>query len=704
LSQFQYLSKDERAINEVYFGNAVMAKKTSVGSNSKAMHEEEVSDDDVYPEEAAEAGESTPLISSTRSPSLMAGHMSSSGLSTNTCSSAITPRQSNVTAVDDSRSMPPRVPSMSSTTSSSQYKTKNGGGSKNLRLPSRRQSSDISSRNVSFNGDDQQSSSNSSSRHNNGNQQQQQQQLVHSPLRRSRITTSTTLVILVLGLSLAICTLFQYFMIGPTSFSLPPDLDVKNNNDGDGNIIGNDDNDAGRQQGGKEAGGHHAHQVNDNDVLFDEFGRIIIEDYDALPPFSEILPGVAGIYGKPLWVFYVNRGQAISSFGVKSKDYPIMEFYSANNAYQNTAVLGFRTFYKGRRNDGNVLLGKKNHEFFVEAFDTSRTRFDSLKKKKNSDEKEESMLPVRRMFIGANDVSIQEVDRVNKIETNVTYFSLPEEDFGAFVKRTTITNLASSDNDELHLSVLDGLSRIQPVGGKLELMLKMIGRTLQGFMQVHHAEGSRSLPFFRMSEAANDNAAVVLEEGGHFVISYIENEEKDLLPIVYDTNKVFGDDTSLLHPLGLYEKSIKDILREKQYGLARTSSAFAAVEDVTIFPGQSITITTFYGRADSIDDLPIIARKVAHGGWAQYKLSRARALIQQITSGAETVTANHLFDKHVEQMALDNALMGGVPILLGEVDDDAHSQNADDDERIKVFHLFSRRGDLERDYNEVSYY
>ena len=94
--------------------------------------------------------------------------------------------------------------------------------------------------------------------------------------------------------------------------------------------------------------------------------------------------------------------------------------------------------------------------------------------------------------------------------------------------------------------------------------------------------------------------------------------------------------------------------------------------------------------------IPPFARRTA-----QYKLSRARALIQQITSGAETVTANHLFDKHVEQMTLDNTMMGGIPVLLGEVDDDSHSQNADDDERIKVYHLFSRRGDLERDYDEV---
>jgi len=221
-------------------------------------------------------------------------------------------------------------------------------------------------------------------------------------------------------------------------------------------------------------------------------------------------------------------------------------------------------------------------------------------------------------------------------------------------------------------------------------------------MNVHHAgsEGDLTMPFFRMSEIPDDEAAVVVEEAGHFCLSYIEYFEKDLLPIVYDTNKVFGEDTSLLRPMGLYEKSIKEILNGKQYGAARTSSAFAAVDDVTIWPGEKITITSFYGRADSITDLPIIARRITQGGFAQYKLSRARALIQQITSGAETVTADHLFDKHVEQMFLDNSLMGGIPVLLGDVDGDG--PNADDDEKIKVYHLFSRRGDLERDYDSVS--
>jgi len=84
--------------------------------------------------------------------------------------------------------------------------------------------------------------------------------------------------------------------------------------------------------------------------IFDELERYIITDYDAKPPFSNFLPAVAGIYGKPLWSFYVNRGQGISSFGVKSKDYPLLEFFPANEAYQNCLLLEFRTFYQGYRN------------------------------------------------------------------------------------------------------------------------------------------------------------------------------------------------------------------------------------------------------------------------------------------------------------------------------------------------------------------
>jgi len=75
----------------------------------------------------------------------------------------------------------------------------------------------------------------------------------------------------------------------------------------------------------------------------DEF---IIENYNNAKAFASFLPAIAGLWGKPLWVYYVNRGQAIANFGVKDKDGAIIEFNAANKAWRQTALQGFRTFYK----------------------------------------------------------------------------------------------------------------------------------------------------------------------------------------------------------------------------------------------------------------------------------------------------------------------------------------------------------------------
>ena len=71
-----------------------------------------------------------------------------------------------------------------------------------------------------------------------------------------------------------------------------------------------------------------------------------VDAYQALRPFASFLPGIAGEYGKPMWVFYTNRGQCISSFGVRDKNGAMLEFHPANKAYALTSLLGFRTFFK----------------------------------------------------------------------------------------------------------------------------------------------------------------------------------------------------------------------------------------------------------------------------------------------------------------------------------------------------------------------
>ena len=71
-----------------------------------------------------------------------------------------------------------------------------------------------------------------------------------------------------------------------------------------------------------------------------------IEEYNWAPAFSNFLPGIAGAWGIPLWAYYVNRGQAMTSVGVRDKDGQILEFYSLNKAVMRIEREGFRTFIR----------------------------------------------------------------------------------------------------------------------------------------------------------------------------------------------------------------------------------------------------------------------------------------------------------------------------------------------------------------------
>jgi len=419
-------------------------------------------------------------------------------------------------------------------------------------------------------------------------------------------------------------------------------------------------------------------------MLVDGMKRFVMEDYDAKSTFASFLPGVAGYFGKPVWAFYVNRGQAISTFGVISKDFPLLEFNPANKAYQVTPYIGFRTFVRGTHKNGS--------SFQIEPFAVANTR--------NLDEASgDPNKPKRIMYVGNNEVEIQEIDGTHRITTGVSYFVLPEADFAALVRRTTLTNTGTS---EVELEILDGLAQIEPSGGPLEGMLKSMGRTLEGWFTVDHADDTLNMPFYKMSTEPGDSAKVTIEEKGNFCLSFVESSDGDaeLLPIVFDRDKVFGKITSLENPYGFQSSSVGEILDGPQYGYSKTSSSFAAVRSVTLKPGEKITVASIYGRADHIEDVPEIAKIVTKAGFVASKSERARSMMNELTMGVETNTSNPLFDSTVRQMFLDNSLRGGIPTVLGSVDGD---QTYDEDPGVKIFHSFSRiHGDLERDYNFFS--
>jgi hypothetical protein len=411
-----------------------------------------------------------------------------------------------------------------------------------------------------------------------------------------------------------------------------------------------------------------------------------MEDFDARSTFASFLPGVAGYFGKPVWAFYVNRGQGIATFGTESKEYPILEFNPANKAYQLTPYIGFRSFVRGTRAGVTASLSTS---FEIEPFAPATSR-------NLDDAKDDPNKPKRILYVGANEMEIQEIDGLHGLTTNVQYFILPEEDFASMIRRATYKN--SGDTD-LTIELLDGLAKMEPSGGKIDWSLKNMGRTLEGWMGVYHADEGLTMPFYKMSTEPTDNAKVQIEEHGHYCLSFLESmtETATLLPIIFDKDKVFGKSTSLQYPAGLRASSVGTILDNPQYGDAKTSSAFAAIRKVTLKPGQNITIASVFGRADHITEVPEIAALVTQPAWINDKYERAQVMINELTAGVETTTVNPLFDGAVKQMFLDNSLRGGMPTVLGNVDSDA---TYDEDPEVKIFHAFSRiHGDLERDYN-----
>lgn len=161
-----------------------------------------------------------------------------------------------------------------------------------------------------------------------------------------------------------------------------------------------------------------------------------------------------------------------------------------------------------------------------------------------------------------------------------------------------------------------------------------------------------TLPFYKLSTEPSDSASVKVEYAGHYCFSFIEKPDvkADLLPIVYDTSKVFGIDTTLLNPNGFYESSVEEILSMDQYGWAKTSSAFAAASQITLKPGENVTLTSVYGKAPSIGELPELSSLVTAPNFITTKFARARTMINELTSGVQTKTVNPLFDGTVKQM------------------------------------------------------
>jgi len=360
--------------------------------------------------------------------------------------------------------------------------------------------------------------------------------------------------------------------------------------------------------------------------------------------------------GIPMWVFYVNRGQAISSFGVESKDHPIVEFQPANKAYRETPTTGFRTFLKIRRGE----RAESCEPFSSQA--NAETR--------------------RRMFIGMNELELQEEDPSRGLQTNVQYFTLPGESLAALVRTLIVQN---TGGEPVQLEILDGLPAVIPYGVN-DLFLKQLSRTIEAWMEVFNLE--HSLPFYRVRASIEDKPEVETVERGHFALAFLGNERTpQLLAPIVDPEVIFGQNTSLSAPDAFYARPLAELAGTRQITTGKTPCGFFGAA-VSLAPGGSVTLYSLFGHIGSQQALNRAAANWVRPDFIESKRQQARQLAIDLTDPIATETASPLFDGYCRQTFLDNLLRGGWPVML---DGDT------------PYYVYSRKhGDPERDYNAFS--
>jgi hypothetical protein len=379
-------------------------------------------------------------------------------------------------------------------------------------------------------------------------------------------------------------------------------------------------------------------------------GSFIIEDYQHAKLFSNFFPGVAGLWGVPMWAFYVNRGQGISSFGIESKDKAILEFQPANRAYRLTSIQGFRTFLK---------VNSKFYEPFANSLVSPYK-------------------VTQRMMITSHDLTIEEINTTLGVKTSINYFTLPEEPYAALIRRVTIENISKKN---LQIECVDGLPAINPYGLK-DWLGKHISRTVEAWTAVRNI--SKKAPFYQFKVEVADTPQVTPIAEGNFYFAF--DHSLKLIDMIADAACVFGQSSDFLVPEAfINSKSFK--LPKVQQTSNRTPCAFS-FSRFNLKSKKSTQWTALAGFAHDIAELNLVVRKSTRKNYIDDKAKQNKNIIDGIKSYCQTQGAVESFNEYCGQTFLDNILRGGLPISL------ATAKGA------VSFNVYSRKhGDLERDYN-----
>lgn len=386
--------------------------------------------------------------------------------------------------------------------------------------------------------------------------------------------------------------------------------------------------------------------------VLDADGRYLIRGYDRGPAFSSFLPGVAGPAGVPLWCMYVNRAQAIVSFGVHNKDQAIVEFLPATWAYQLVGVQGFRTFCK--------IDGQYYEPFALDPVGGTQGQ--------------------RAMAIEPDALTLTETGAPGGLDFEVAYFSPVNQPLGALVRRVRVTNRARQARQ---LELLDGLPLILPAGFT-DLGMKQLRHIHEAYAAVRLA--CDHVPFYAAKVVAHDEAEVTPVTHGHFYAAWLVTDST-LKPIeaFVDPHVIFGGGQDLITPRRFIATERLD--RSAQLWENRLPCALAPIE-ARLAPGESIEWIALIGFAPSEDALARFLPQFTQAADFDAARAASRDLVTSVVEPTATFSSLPLLDAYTRQNWLDNVLRGGVPRVLPARNGPA------------LLHLYARRhGDLERDYN-----
>jgi len=384
--------------------------------------------------------------------------------------------------------------------------------------------------------------------------------------------------------------------------------------------------------------------------------QFVIENYNYAKPFANFFPGIAGKYGIPMWIFYVNRGQCISSFGIKDKDQAILEFFPANKSWQLVSTQGFRTFIKIKTPKGPLY-----YEPFHNGYINLRYQI------------------TNSMRIDSSRLIIEEDNLTLGVRSRVEYFDIPNDAYAGLSRTVTIENTGKKNKS---MQLIDGLPQVVPFGTH-NFFLKKLGRTIEAWMNVDNLDND--IPFYKLEVDPADRPEVIHIEGGNFYLGYhFKGSKPEIIRPIVDPEAVFGSATDFSYP-AQFLTAPRFLYPAKQMTKSKTPGSLLLM-NLDLEPKEQKTFYSIIGQARNIKTLNTLVPKITRLGYIEKKLDENLGLVHKLKEGILTNSSSREFNLYAGQTYLDNIMRGGYPEIF---------------KSGLVFYLYSRKhGDLERDYNK----